>query len=275
MATHPNNKRITQSKRVTQPQTHGQGKAMNGFLKRQSGIVISLAIAMPLGVTATGQAQQALPPPPSVPSLNELPSLAPVPPPQGIPAFPQPSGYPQEAVFQAPMPAPAIPSNLYQVVVYGDSQYLLQYVRSIDPTASLIDQQGKRAIQVGSFNTEAEAQQRATILAQKGVAAQILRLNGGYTGPAAIALGMNPQPASFGVVQGSHYQVVVPIRPDQFATVSTRMISMGIKPEAIQAKRAPLGPHIAVGPIFNESEAESVSRYLRTGGMDARVYYAR
>lgn len=267
MAMHSTSKRITQSQ--------GRNKIIQKLLQWQGWVVASAAIVLPFLSSSVTRAQQALPPPPSVPSLDELPSLAPVPPPQGVPAFPQPSGSPQEAVFQAPMAAPGAYSSTYQVIVYGDSPYLLQYLQSIEPTASTIDYQGKRVIQVGSFNTEVGARQRAAILAQQGVAAQVARMDGGYSGSAAMALGMNPQPASFSVVQGSHYQVVVPTRPENFATLSNKMISMGIKPEAIQAKRAPLGPHIAVGPIFNEGEAESVSRYLRTGGMDARVYYAR
>lgn len=263
------------SKRNTQFHIRRLGQVSNGGLKLRGWMVAGIAIALPLFSTATSRAQQALPPPPSVPTFNDLPSLAPVSPPQGMPSFSQPSTYPQEATFPAPMAAPQTSVTTYQVVVHGDSQYLLQYVRSIDPTASLMDHQGKRVIQVGSFNTEAEARQRVAMLAQQGIAAQITRMNGGYAGTAALAVGMNPQPVSFSAVQGSHYQVVVPTRPEQFATISNRMVSMGIKPEAIQAKRAPLGPHIAVGPIFNENEAESVSRYLRTGGMDARVHYAR
>lgn len=73
----------------------------------------------------------------------------------------------------------------------------------------------------------------------------------------------------------SFYQVVVPTRMEDFATIANKMVAMGVRPDAIQAKKAPLGPHLAVGPFINLGEAEGVSQYLRSGGMDARVFFNR
>lgn len=82
-------------------------------------------------------------------------------------------------------------------------------------------------------------------------------------------------PAVMPEMRTSHYQVVVPTRTEDFATIANKMIAMGVRPDAIQAKKAPLGPHLAVGPFINLGEAEGVSNYLRSGGMDARVFFQR
>lgn len=256
-------------------------KCIKRWLAYRFWLGMGCAIAAPSFFTPTAQAQQALPPPPSLNSLDELPSLAPVPPPQGVPSIaPGVQVPPQETVFQAPLPPPAIaPSPYspsyqpsYRVVVNGNSPYLLQQIQQTNPTASIQDMQGNQVIVVGDYASQAEATQQVNALAQQGIAGQVLPLSGGNLGQLATA---SPSFAATPAFQGSHYQVVVPTRPENFAAIANKMITMGVKPEAIQAKRAPLGPHIAVGPILNEGEAESVSRYLRTGGMDARVYYSR
>jgi len=90
----------------------------------------------------------------------------------------------------------------------------------------------------------------------------------------AAPTGISPQ----GVVpqvRTSYYQVVVPTRPENFSLVANKMMSMGVRPDAIQARKVPIGPHIAVGPFVNVGEAESVSTYLRSGGMDARVFFQK
>lgn len=165
-----------------------------------------VAIAAPLLVTAVGRAQQALPPPPSIPSGaafpggNELPSLAPVPPPtQGMPMAPtMVPPLPQDSFYQTPAPLPGqFPGS------------------SVTP------------------------------------------------------------PLTSPTVKASFYQVVVPTRPEQFTLVTSKMVSMGVRPDAIQTSYRPLGPHVAVGPFVDQREAEGVSQYLRSGGMDARVFFTR
>jgi hypothetical protein len=82
-------------------------------------------------------------------------------------------------------------------------------------------------------------------------------------------------PLSQPTVKTSFYQVVVPTRPEQFSLVTSKMMSMGVRPDAIQTSYRPLGPHVAVGPFVDQKEAEGVSQYLRSSGMDARVFFAR
>lgn len=164
----------------------------------------AVAIAATLLVTAVGRAQQALPPPPSVPNansfpgVNELPSLAPVPPPgQGMP-------------MAAPSMMPPLPSQ---------SGY---------PTAAPM-------------------------------------MPGGTMTP----------PSTLPAAKVSFYQVVVPTRPEEFNTITSKLMSMGVRPDAIQSNYRPLGPHVAVGPFVDQKEAEGVSQFLRSGGMDARVFFTR
>lgn len=165
-----------------------------------------VAIAAPLLITAIGRSQQALPPPPSIPSgaafpgSNELPSLAPVPPPtQGMPMAPaMVPQLPQESIYQAPAPVPSM-------------------------------------------------------------------LPGGSITP----------PLTPPTIKASFYQVVVPTPPEQFTSITSKMVSMGVRPDAIQANYRPLGPHVAVGPFVDQREAEGISQYLRSGGMDARVFFNR
>lgn len=237
------------------------------WLVRRMGWLMGGAIAPSLLFTPTGWAQQALPPPPSIP--NSLPSLAPVPAP----------GYPSGSIYRAPMPpvpggtmgfpgtSPSYQMPSYQVIVNGDSPYLLQQIQLMEPAATVQDYQGRRVIQAGNFASETEAQQRVAALAQQGVAAQVM-------GMAGQAARLN-QPGLADMPRAPFYQVVVPTQPEQFSTIANRMISMGVKPEAIQSKRVPLGPHLAVGPFTDHREAESVSQYLRSGGMEARVHYSK
>jgi hypothetical protein len=159
------------------------------------------------------------------------------------------------------------------VLVNGDSPYLLQQVQRIEPTAFVREYQGRRFIQAGDFPSEANAQQRLVVLSQQGIGAQVIYLGGGVSNPSLV--GINPQAVVQDLAKIPHFQVVVPTSPNNFGTITTKMVAMGVRPEAIQAKRAPLGPHVSVGPFIQQGEAESVSRYLRAGGMDARVYYAR
>jgi len=82
-------------------------------------------------------------------------------------------------------------------------------------------------------------------------------------------------PGMMPTIKSSYYQVVVPTRPEEFNTITSKMLGMGVRPDAIQAKYRPLGPHVAVGPFIDQKEAEGISQYLRSGGMDARVFFSR
>lgn len=186
---------------VSQLRSCGVRLGMRVNLKGTAIALVMATISAPLMMSA-GQAQQALPPPPSVPNSNELPSLAPVaaPPSQGI-LMPPPAGLPtlpQESVYQATPPLPGTVPGM-----------------GISPSGAMPE------------------------------------------------------------LRASYYQVVVPTRTEDFATIANKMMAMGVRADAIQARKAPIGPHLAVGPFVNLGEAEGVSSYLRAGGMDARVFFNR
>lgn len=73
----------------------------------------------------------------------------------------------------------------------------------------------------------------------------------------------------------ARYEVVIPARTEDFNAIANRLVSMGVRPDAIQGKEKPRGPHISIGPYVQAREAEAVSKLLQTSGMDARVFYLR
>ncbi|MEX0269070.1 hypothetical protein AB3R30_08000 [Leptolyngbyaceae cyanobacterium UHCC 1019] len=254
---------------------------------RNIGLIFGVAIAGSLLVAPISPAQQALPPPPSVPNLAPLPSLQPV------NAMPGMIIAPQEGFFQAPaqLPSNTFPSNTasYQVLVNGDSPYLLQQIQRVDAASFVREYQGKQVIQAGVFSTTAEAQQRVAVLNQQGIGAQVVTATVGYqsqvmppTYPGVPnsamgnpAMGLNPNAMNADLPRIPFYQVVVPTPAANYGMITNKMMTMGVRPEAIQTRRSPNGPHVAVGPFTQQREAESVSSYLRSGGMDARVFYSR
>ncbi|PZV15767.1 MAG: hypothetical protein DCF22_06615 [Leptolyngbya sp.] len=259
--------------------------------RNKIGLIFGSAIAGSLLMAPPSLAQQALPPPPSVPNLAPLPSLQPVNLMPGMQPMPGMMTAPQETVFQAPVQSPGNAAS-YQVLVNGDSPYLLQQIQRVDSASFVRDYQGKQVVQAGVFSTAAEAQQRVTVLNQQGIGAQVVTATVGYqsqvmpptypsvrnSGNPAMgnpAVGMNPNAMNADLPRVPFYQVVVPTPPANYGIITNKMMTMGVRPEAIQTRRSPNGPHVAVGPFTQQGEAESVSSYLRSGGMDARVFYSR
>ena len=112
----------------------------------QSGFVGSGAIAALLAAAAV-QAQQIvpLPPPPNV-SAPGLTSTT---------AFPNSTSPGGETIFLAPINRQGAVGR-YTVYVNGDSPYLLDQVRTIEPAASIQRYRGQAVIQAGSFDTETQ-----------------------------------------------------------------------------------------------------------------------
>jgi hypothetical protein len=79
-------------------------------------------------------------------------------------------------------------------------------------------------------------------------------------------------------VASSRYYVVVPGGRAELTAINDQVTRLGGGlgiARAVNERTSPLGPHIIVGPYVNRRAAERWSRYLRTFGMDARVYYRR
>ncbi|XHX80209.1 MAG: hypothetical protein RBJ76_09855 [Stenomitos frigidus ULC029] len=207
-----------------------------------------------LVTTTVSRAQQVpLPPPPtvSVPGLTNPPAL--------INSTPAPNS---ETVFLAPINRQDA-SSQYTVYVNGDSPYLLQQVRTVEPAASIQRYQGQAIIQAGTFDNEISARRQVAVLNAQGMIAEMTM------GNAEMAA------ASPSATTTSRYLVVVPGGREELPTLAERAIRMGIRQEAIQEKNAPLGPHLEIGPFAQHSDAKKISQFLNGGGFDSRVYYSR
>jgi hypothetical protein len=153
---------------------------------------------------------------------------------------------------------PFYPAAAYGVEVVGDSAALLQAVRQIVPTAVAFPKAG--IIQVGSFNNTVDAEEQVRRLAGQGIAARIVNITG-RAGISAL-----PQNAN-------SYFAIVPSSRQDLQKLTARITQLGISPTSITTREVGLGTHIAVGPFFTKVEAERWSSYLRSYGMDSRVYF--
>jgi len=187
------------------------------------------------------------------------------PPPQIIPVSdldrrPVPGNFSdqQEAVFQAPTNLQPSSATQYLVYVNGDSPLLLQQVRAVEPGAFIHEIQGRRVIQAGTFSNETNARQQINALSQQGIAGEMTA----------------QKPIAYpNLNRSNRYLVVVPASREVLPTLTRQAVRLGIRLDAIQQKDAPLGPHLEVGPFAEHSQAEAINRYLRSAGMDARVYF--
>lgn len=214
---------------------------------REFGIATAWAIAALILASTASHAQsvvESLPPPPSV----TVPDLQPL----AVPSTPFPVQ--EERVFQAPVNSRGM-ADRYLVYVNGDSPYLLQQVRYVEPGATIQYHQGQRVIHVGTYDDKIIARQRVTALNMQGIGAEI----------AANEL-VPPN-----VTKTNRYTVVVPASRDSLSALAAQAVQMGIRQWAIQQKDAPLGPHLEIGPFATYNEAKEVNHYLRRGGLDARV----
>ena len=218
------------------------------------GCIVGGCAIVSLIAGAPSRAQQVvpLPPPPSVsvPGLSTTPAIN---------STPFPGG---ETVFLAPVNRSGV-AGQYIVYVNGDSPYLLQQVRSIEPNAFVQRYQGQNVIQAGTFDNEASARRQIAALNSQGIMAELATTNAAVSAPPAT------------VATTSRYIVVIPGGRNELASLADRAVRMGIRQEAIQEKGAPLGPHLEIGPFTEHSDAKKISQFLNGGGLDARVYYNR
>lgn len=166
---------------------------------------------------------------------------------------------PNERVYTAPSVNPGNPvqsvRGRYRVFVDSDSPFVLQRVRLIQPDAFIQRIEGRRVIQAGTFNSEVNARQQASRLAQQGINAQVTE--GTLPG--------NRQRGYYAIVPGNQLEV---------QEYRDRAIRLGISQSVVRIRDRPLGLHLAVGGFSNQREAERTVQYLRDrGGMDARLFY--
>ncbi|NES81383.1 MAG: hypothetical protein F6K10_08190 [Moorea sp. SIO2B7] len=164
--------------------------------------------------------------------------------------------------------APNIPGSspvkIYRVEVNGSDPWLLSQVQRIVPGAFV--QPGEGVIHVGEFEDLWEAEQRVLDLERQGITAQVVSLDS--TTDASLGLG--------GKWAQSHYLVIVPGSPLRLPKLAARIRRSNISSSyAIRLREAPRGPHIAIGPFTRRENANYWNNYLRSIGMDARVYFGR
>ena len=231
---------------------------------------------------------QPLPPPPTFndlpPSSDNQPVTAPEPAPPAAPNAPASN---RAIEFNGPSEQPSTPSSgstRYRVYVSGDSSQLLEQVRKIDSTAFV--RRGEGIIQAGLYVDESKAQLRVAELGAQGITAQISPLSTGLSTAAPNSASSDSassdsassdsasSDSASSIPSGSYFAVIPGSRAD-LANVAIQVIQLGISQEYVRIKESPRGPHVAVGPFEKRGEADSWSSYLRSRGMDARVYYGR
>lgn len=237
-------------------------------------LLTTLGIISPVSAMA-----QSVPPPP--PQLPGRPSQ-PVPTPPGqrapLPTVPLPSSpgqrprqtdlpqfnrvIPNERIYQAPsVRSPQLNPGRYRVVVDHDSPEVLQQVRFVQPDAFVQNVGGRRLIQAGLFNNEANARDQVTRLSYQGITARITDQSGSGIGNGSSVKG---------------YYVIVPGGRDAVQRYYNRAIELGVSASVLSVRDRPLGTHLAVGPFSEVKDAEQVQQYLRDrGSLDTRLYYDR
>lgn len=232
-----------------------------------------------------GSAQQQLPEPQIFDELPPTSSPSPVPS-VNVPASPSPSASPmspgRELNFQAPKPSIPLRTttpvdNLYRIDVLGDSASLLDQVKQIEPEAFVREEEG--VIQAGVFTDQSNAQARVRALADQGIRAKVTTIAAGSD--VGTVYSRMPREATPEIAARSRersytaYFVVIPGNSRNLSDIVAKVVRLGVKQSAVSEREAPRGSHVAVGPFEERRDAERWSSYLRSAGMDARVYFGR
>ncbi|BAW95258.1 hypothetical protein NIES970_01600 [[Synechococcus] sp. NIES-970] len=172
----------------------------------------------------------------------------------------------QEYIFEAPTGTPTTTvtpwsgaAARYRVDVLGTNPSMLATVRLVEPGAFI---KGDR-IQVGLFSERANAEALRSDLLASGVMAEIIDTGSGS------AFGTE---ATISGARTGGYFVAIPSRGREQA-IQTQLQQMGIQQSLIEARTAPRGPHIAIGPFTQREEAELMNVRVRLVDLDGRLYF--
>ncbi|ABA23668.1 conserved hypothetical protein [Trichormus variabilis ATCC 29413] len=158
----------------------------------------------------------------------------------------------------------------YFVYVDNNSYDTLQRVRRIEPSAYIRQYNGRSVIQSGVFNRESNAQQRVRELESSGIYGARIAGSGDGQG-----IPNSPGGGNYGS-ERSRYYVTIPAKPEEVPSIANRIRLAVGRNSFVRERRQPLGPHVAVGPFVQRTEAEQWSNYLRNMGFaNARVYYGK
>jgi hypothetical protein len=225
---------------------------------------------------AQGKVFEALPPPPNLSPIpqNSQPMI--------IPQAQQTQILEWSTPNVTPNQQPAR-SNLYtqtseRYLVYVDSSQQLQRVRQIEPSAYVRWYNGRSVIQSGSFSRISNAQQRVRELELSGIrGAQIIRSSSGQAISSTTPIAANNSSGNPSQRRRvNFYYVTIPALLQQLNPIANQIRQRVGRVDIVLERQQPLGPHVAVGPFTQRSDAEEWGKYLRQLGFgNARVYYGR
>lgn len=144
----------------------------------------------------------------------------------------------------------------------------LAQVRRFVPNASFGDLSGDLVIQVGLFESEADASNQVITLASQGIAAEILQVQ--VNPPRRATL-----PEAEQIDADRAYYVIIPGDVAELNGLASSLRSL-LGETTIAILDQPYGTHIAIGPFEVRDDAQLVESLLRDRDVsNARVYYDR
>ncbi|MDZ7962928.1 MAG: hypothetical protein RMY34_34540 [Aulosira sp. DedQUE10] len=162
-------------------------------------------------------------------------------------------------------------------IVYVDSNdyQQLQRIRQLDRSAYIRHFNGRSVIQSGAFSRQANAQQRVRELELSGInGARIVKSNGQQIASYGSSSGNNN--GNNRREKSSYYYVTIPAKAQDLSAIASRIRQNSGRYDIVVERQQPLGPHVAVGPFAQRSDAERWNDYLRELGFgNARVYYGK
>ena len=174
--------------------------------------------------------------------------------------------------------------NFERYFVYVDSSdfQVLQRVKQVESNAYIRNYNGRNVIQSGVFHKESNAQIRVRELELNGVfGAKIvnaanLEITPNNSGQQTAYNNNQNKPNNYQPKARKYYYIVIPSHHNNlrsFGTEIRQKISANIN---VFMRTQPRGPHIAIGPFSDKSEAEIWNSYFQNSGYgNARVYYGK
>lgn len=201
-------------------------------------------------------------------------------------------------------------TTLYRVEVASENNLLLDSIRLLEPSAFI--RRGEGIIQVGLYREPTNALNMVKRLSQQGITARTVQIStnnpvsshspltppdvvppvSGISAPDSFSP-PNPIPTfttnpllnlrrvipsltslnTGRQIEDDGYFVIIPGEMNTLNTLVNQIRQVGVPSSALKLRNAPLGPHLAFGPFTRRNDVEDWNNYLRSAGLDARVYF--
>ncbi|OLP19612.1 hypothetical protein BST81_04970 [Leptolyngbya sp. 'hensonii'] len=216
-------------------------------------------------------------------------ALASINPPAATPAFPRPDPNtiaprvpklatsseiyvpPTPASTQTPSSRPLAEeiNRLYREVLgrEADAAGLAYYIKQVEQGRSLADIRRNMEI-----SPEAQKLRQARTTQPPEAKVPSVTTNN-KTPVTPIAINVPPPEVKVSPPNRDGYFAVVPTSQENLPRLAQKIQQLGATPARVLQRGVPRGPHVAVGPFTDRATAERWSRYLRSNGLDARVYF--